>query len=233
MKHSDTLLIASIVVMMFSLAGCGESQQVTPVDEPVSPQAAITANCVAQYYKTNAADYITSQQHGFNPAKGFFQASSTEPTGTVECSMLKGEFDTSSPEQASLSDLPGAFWDRNLAIGVFYSFCAGGELLDTDSMLPAGDVKMEGRWYTSLKPQWPGGLELTLLRSMDTKRIEWVRLEDTQEGLVWLFNSYNLLYSEELGRKLPRTIDVFDIRNGVAAKELMIRFNYKKIQKGQ
>ena len=60
-----------------------------------------------------------------------------------------------------------------------------------------------------------------------------VQLEDPQEGLVWLINNYNLRYSKELSERLPRMIDVFDIRNGVASKELMIRFDYKDIRKAQ
>lgn len=231
MKTSATLLIASLVVTMLLFTGCREPQQTVSVEKAVFPQIAITADCVAHYYKTNAADYITSQQHGFNPAKGFFRASSTEPTGAVECSLLRGEYQSSSPKHASLSDLPGSFWSRNLAIGVFYSFCAGGGLLETDSMVSMEPIKIEGQWYTPIKPQWPGDLDVTLLQSIDTEQIAWVQLEDAKDGTVWLIRNYNLLYSKELGSRLPRTIDVFDIRNGVAAKDLMVRFDYKNIQK--
>ena len=230
MKRSVSLLIASIIVVGLLFAGCSQNQQKTQ-DEPVSVEATITTDCIVHYYKTNAAAYITRQQHGYNPSVGFFQAVSTEPTGTVQCSLLKDDYDSSDPKQQTLSDLPDSFWSKNLAVAVFYSFCAGGGLLETESMVPAANIKIEGRWYKPLKPEWPGGVELTLLQSLDTKQIELVRLEDTQAGLAWLIRSYNLRYSKELSKRLPRMIDVFDIRNGIASKELMVRFDYKDIQK--
>jgi hypothetical protein len=220
MKHSVSLLIASIIVVGLLFAGCGQSQQETQ-GEPVSVEAAITTDCIVHYYKTNASAYITRQQHGYNPTAGFFQAVSTEPTGTVQCSLLKDDYDSSDPKQQTLSDLPGSFWSKNLAVAVFYSFCGGGGLLETESMVPAANIKIEGQWYKHLKPEWPGGVNLTLLH----------RLEDTQAGLAWLIRSYNLRYSKELSKRLPRMIDVFDIRNGIASKELMVRFDYKDIQK--
>ncbi len=232
MKRSVSLLIASMAVVGLFLTGCSQSQQETQ-GEPVSVEAAITTDCIVHYYKTNASAYITRQQHGYNPSAGFFQAVSTEPVGPVQCSLLKDDYDSSDPKQQTLSDLPDSFWSKNLAVAVFYSFCAGGGLLETESMASSENIKIEGRWYKPLSPQWPSGIKLTLLQSLDTKQIELVRLEDTQAGLVWLVRNYNSRYSKELSRRLPRMIDIFDIRSGVASKELMIRFDYKDIQKVQ
>ena len=232
MKHLTSLLIASMVVMGLLLSGCGQNQQET-TEEPVAVTAAITTDCIVHYYKANASAYITRQQHGYNPSAGFFHAVSTEPTGTVQCSLLKDDYDSSDQKQQVLSDLPATFWSKNLAVAVYFSFCAGGGLLETDSMLSGENVKIEGQWYTPLTPQWPSGVSLTLLRSLDTKRIEMVQLKDEKEGLSWQVMNYNTRYSKELSERLPRVIDVFDIRNGVASKELMIRFDYKDIQKAQ
>ena len=232
MKHSAFLLIASIVGGTFLFSGCSQSQQENQ-DEQVSVKAAITTDCIVHYYKTNASAYITRQQHGYNPSAGFFQAVSTEPTGVVQCSLLKDDYDAAGQKQQTLSDLPESFWSKNLAVAVFYSFCGGGGLLETESMVSGENIKIEGQWYKPLKPQWPSGVKITLLQSLDTKQIELVRLEDTQAGLAWLIRNYNLRYSKQLSKHLPRMIDVFDIRNGVASKELMIRFDYKDIQKAQ
>lgn len=231
MKYSVSLLIVPIVVATLLFAGCSQSQQQT-AEEPVSVRATITTDCIVHYYKTNASAYMTRQQHGYNPGKGFFEAVSTEPVGTVQCSLLKDDYESSVSKKKTLSDLP-SFWSKNLAVAVFYSFCAGGGLLKTDSMQSADNVKIEGRWYTPLSPRWPSGIKLTLLQSLDTKRIEMVRLEDAKEGLTWLVNNYNLRYSKELLNRFPRMIDVFDIRDGVASKELMVRFEYKDIRKSQ
>lgn len=232
MKNTVSLLIALIVVVGLLFAGCGQSQQKTQ-DEPVTVTASITTDCIVHYFKTNASAYITRQQHGYNPSAGYFHAVSEEPTGTVQCSLMEDDYQSSGQKKQTLSDLPAAFWSKNLAIAVFYSFSAGGELLETESMLSAENVKIEGQWYTPLKPQWPIGVKVTLLQSPGTKRVEKVLLEDEQEGLSWLIENYNLRYSKEISKRLPRTIDVFDIRNGVASKELMIRFDYKDIQKVQ
>jgi hypothetical protein len=232
MKHSMSLLIASIIAVGLLLAGCSQSQQETQ-DEPVAVTAAITTDCIVHYYKTNASAYITQQQHGYNPSGGFFQAISNEPGGMIQCSLLKEDYESTGLKQTRLSDLPNSFGSKNLAVAIFYSFCAGGGLLDTETMTAAENIKIEGQWYTPLTPQWPSEIRLTLLRSLDTKRIEKVLLEDEQEGLFWLIVNYNLRYNKEISKRLPRMIDVFDIRNGVASKELMIRFDYKDIRRAQ
>ena len=232
MKHSVSLLIALSVAEGIFLTGCSQSQQ--PIhDESISVTATITTDCIVHYYKTNASAYITRQQHGYNPSAGFFQAVSTEPGGTVRCSLLKENYESTGLGQPRLSDLPSSFGTKNLAMAVFYSFCAGGGLLDTGSMAVAENIKIEGQWYTPLTPQWPSEVKLTLLQSLESKRIEKVLLEDKQGGLSWLIVNYNMRYSKEISQRLPRMIDVFDIRNGIASKELMIRFDYKDIKSAQ
>lgn len=216
--------------MAFLLTGCSQNQQETQ-DEPVAITASIRTDCIAHYYKTNASAYITQQQHGYNPSEGYFEAFATEPGGMIQCTLLKEDYVSSGLKEHRLSDLPKSFGSKNLAVAVFYSFCAGGDLLETESMISAENIKIEGRWYELLKPEWPSGIELMLLRAVDTKRIELVQLEDEQAGLTWLLKNYNTRYSKELSKRIPRTIDVFDIRNGVASKELMIRFDYKDIRK--
>ena len=98
MKHSASLLIVSMVVAGLLFAGCSQSQQETQ-DEPVSVKAAIITDCIVHYYKTNASAYITRQKHGYNPSTGFFQAVSIEPTGTIQCSLLKDDYHSADHRQ--------------------------------------------------------------------------------------------------------------------------------------
>jgi hypothetical protein len=70
---------------------------------------------------------------------------------------------------------------------------------------------------------------MTLFQSLATNRVELVRMDDFQHGLAWLLRSYNHRYNNELKKRVPRTIDVFDIHDGLAAKSLMIRFDYKEV----
>ena len=211
--------------------GCGRHQQTR--DEPISVSATIVTDCIVHYYKSNSSAYITQQQHGYNPSARFLEVIANEPGGKVKYTLKEDSYSSSDLKKQFLSDLPRSFWSKNLAIGVFYSFCAGGGLLETDSMVSGEKVKIEGSWYQPLKPEWPTEVKLTLFQLLDTKRIELVQIEDEQAGLVWLFRSYNMRYNKELSKTLPRAIDVLDIRNGIPSKELMIRFDYKDIQKVQ
>jgi hypothetical protein len=230
MKSTISLLIAFVVVMGLVFTGCTQSQSAEQT-EPAAFNSTITADCIVHFYKTNASTYITRQQHGFNPAAVLFESVSDEPTGPVKCSLLKDEFTSSGQKSQGLSDLPRSFWNKHLAAAVFYSFCAGGGLLETGTMFPGDTIKVEGQWYRPLSPQWPSRIGLTLYQSLDTERIEMVGVDDQQAGQAWLVINYNLRYSKELSVQLPRSIDVFDIRNGTASKELMIRYEYKDVRR--
>ena len=231
MRHSAVFLIVTAAVLNATLTGCNRQIQREGQKEAVSVQATIEADCIVHYFKTNASAYITQQEHGYNPKAGFFQATSTEPVGTVQCSLIQDVFESSGQKKGALSDLPGSFWNKDLATILFYVFCGGGNLLDTRSMMTGENVKIEGQWYKPFTPAWPADMNVTLLQSLDSSRIERVQLSDSQNGLVWLADCYNQRYSKELEERIPRTIDVFDIQKGVASKELMVRFDYKEIRK--
>jgi hypothetical protein len=231
MRHSAILLIVTAAVLNVTLTGCNHQIQQEDQEGAVSIQATIEADCIVHYFKTNASAYITQQQHGYNPEAGLFQATSTEPVGTVQCSLVQDVFESSGQKKGALSDLPGSFWNKDLATILFYVFCGGGNLLDTHSMTTGENVKIEGQWYKPFTPAWPTDMKVTLLQSLDSSRIERVQLSDSQNGLTWLADCYNHRYSKELNERVPRTIDVFDIRNGVASKERMVRFDYKEIRK--
>lgn len=194
-------------------------------------QPVIEADCIVQYFKSNGSAYITQQQHRYNPEAGFFEASSKEPTGKVQCSLVQDVFKSSGQKKALLSDLPGSFWDKNLATVLFYSFCAGGGLLDTASMTSGENVKIEGQWYQPFTPAWPVDADVKILQSVDSSRVELVELTDAQNDVSWLVRCYNYRYSSELRKRIPRTIDIYDTQNGIASKILMIRFDYKDIRK--
>ena len=97
-------------------------------------------------------------------------------------------------------------------------------------MTAGGETKVEGQWYQTFTPHWPETVKLTLFKSLDTNRIERVEMDDLQQSSTWLLMGYNYRYSKELGETLPRTIDVFDITDGIASKLLMIRFEYNDIR---
>jgi len=163
MKQSTVLLIAITVALNVTLTGCHRQDRQEGPDAMASVQAVIEADCIVHYFKSNGSAYMTRQQHRFNPEAGFFEASSMEPTGKVKCSLVRDSYHSSGQEQKPLSDLPDSFWNKNLATALFYSFCAGGELLNTGSMIAGENVKIEGQWYKPFKPAWPTDVDVVIL----------------------------------------------------------------------
>ena len=230
MRHWTVLVVLGVVSGLF-LTGCARQIQKDSQEETAPAMASIQTDCIVHYFKTNASAYITRQQHDYNPETGFFRATSAEPTGKMQCTLNQSNFTSTGQKKAALSDLPDSFWNKNLATVLFYSFCAGGNLLEISNMQAGENVKIEGQWYRPFKPAWPTDADVTLLQSLATERIELVTLEDARDESKWLVECYNYRYSKDLGQRVPRTIDVYDIRSGIASKALMIRFDYKSIQK--
>ena len=231
MRHWTVLFVVLGVVSTLSLTGCEQQVQKETQKESSLTMATIQADCIVHYFKTNGSAYITRQQHECNPETGFFRATATEPIGKIQCTLNRDNFTSTGQKKVALSDLPDSFWNKNLATVLFYSFCAGGNLLDTSGMQAGENVKIEGQWYRPFKPAWPTDTDVTLLQSLYTERIELVELKDSQDDSKWLVECYNHRCSKELEERIPRTIDVYDIRDGIASKALMIRFDYKDIQK--
>lgn len=235
-----------IFVAIFWMAGCHRPQ--THIKLPDGTMPIIFADCTARYFKADKTTYITRQTHQFDTGENFFALTAKEPTGPVHYSLFSGRFNTTAPRGQELSDIPREFCTPMLANGIFYSFCAGSELLDTSQMLTSENVKLEGRWYQPFTAVSLGntGFLITLYKALDTGRIELVELSESEMERVeagplthaskdkiqnvWLFRSYNLRYSRQLERKLPRAIDVFDIREGLASKKFVAQFQYEDIQ---
>lgn len=231
MKRTVHILLLVPVVALAFFAGCGDVQTVAPSAAP--SRDALQTECVASYYKVNSSAYMTQQQHRFSPSTGRLRVTADEPTGRYEYVLQQGLFSAVRPDGGPVSDLPESFFNRALATAVFYSMCAGGSLLDTAQMTPGQPVKVLGQWYVPLTPAWPKNqLSVTLLQNQISSRIEWVKVSDSEKHLEWMALNYNLRYHTDLARKLPRTIDVFDIRDGIASKKSIVRFEYKDILSG-
>lgn len=231
MKRTVHILLLVPVVALAFFAGCGDVQTVAPSAAP--SRDALQTECVASYYKVNSSAYMTQQQHRFSPSAGRLRITADEPTGRFECVLQQNQFTVVQESKGALADLPDSFFNKALATAVFYSMCAGGSLLDTDNMTRGEPVKVLGQWYTPLTPAWPKNqLTVTLLENQISSRIEWVKVSDFEKHLEWMALNYNLRYHTDLARKLPRTIDVFDIRDGIASKKSIVRFEYKDILSG-
>lgn len=228
MIHSMQRKLIVIAACTFLLFGCAPVQ---PPLESISESAisGLVADCVAQYYKVDASPYVTQQQHRFIPDSGRLHVTATEPTGPVEYLLQQEQFTDTDRKTAALSDLPESFFNQALATVVFYGMAAGGALLDTQKMISEQPVKIQGQWFKPFIPSWPkNNLSVVLLQNQDTAQFELITISEPS-GIKWIARCYNLRYSKELDTRLPRTIDVFDIRNGMASQELIVRFEYKRI----
>jgi hypothetical protein len=220
------------VVGLSLLAGCGDSQ--TAASSASASGNTLQTECVASYFKVNASPYMTQQQHRFTPSTGRLRVTADEPTGRYECVLQQNQFTVVHQNTRASADLPDSFFNKALATTVFYSMCAGGSLLDTAQMTSGEPVKVLGQWFVPLTPAWPKNqLTVTLLQNQTSSRIEWVKISDSAKGLEWMALNYNHRYNAELGKRLPRTIDVYDIRDGIASKKSIVRFEYKDILSGK
>lgn len=230
MKRRMSLWMTGYLVLSVLLTSCSQQNYESQI-ALMAGTGLIQTDCIVKYYKSNGSAYITRQQHGYNPSEFIFQSVSNEPIGAIECVLRREQFSYSGPQDESLSDLPEEFWNKYLAASVFYSFCAGGDLVDISSMIAGDNTKIEGQWYRPYTPSWPSDIQITLYQSLDTGRIELVKMIYAQHELVWMLESYNYRYSKELEKTLPRRIDVFDISGGIASKSLMVRFDYMDIRR--
>lgn len=226
MNHSFLKLVVPIAAIV--LAGCTQVQ--TPAADPGESHLTLAAECVVNYYRVDGSAYATQQKHRFVPATGQLQVRAEEPTGTFEYTLQQDQFVASQKSTDALSDLPESFSNPELATLVFYSICAGGALLDTANMPAEEPIKIQGQWYIPLKPAWPiGDRSVTLFQNQTSGQIELIQISDAAQEIVWLARSYNLRYNSDLEKRLPRSIDIFDIQGGIASKKLMVQFQYKDI----
>ena len=249
MKLANQFILTLILIVSVLLAGCGQSPNTAsaPEKSPLAADAAslITADCIVSYFRQGQSPYITQQQYSFNTDTGTLKVSANEPSGSYTFTLKKDQFTQSGPLSGFLSELPARFVSRDLALAVYYSFSAGADLIETDALETADNQKLEGRLYQPIKTPWPSDqTRVILLKDLGTGRIDTVGLaqydvtapaEINMEASLpvttrWLIKSYNLRYSKDLDRLLPRKIDLFDIQNGIASKKLMVQIELKDIQ---
>lgn len=249
MKYFKMRVQFALTLSILTLTG-GCRQVSRPAQKSPIPtvKAAVSAECIAEYFRKDEAPYITEQRHRFDSASGYLQIIAAEPTGNYTFTLMKKQFKEAKQKTPFLSELPASFVNQPLAIALFYSFTAGAGLLDTSRFTVSETVKIEGRWYQPLTPPpFSDDVIIRLLKNVNTNRIELVELSQTRivdsdsqpEAIAdatilqkkWLLQNYNFMYSKELDTLVPRAIDIFDIQKGLASKQLIIRFEYKNIVK--
>ncbi len=234
MKHSMRFVQIVLLSLLIIAGGCQQTVQPIRQEQGISVKTAITADCIVSYFQQGKAPYITQQKHHFNPSAGYLGITAQEPTGYYKYTLLKDKFNSTKQNTGILSVQNASFVNQNLATCIFYSFLAGSNVLDVSSFISEANIKIEGQWYTPIQTIWPhGNLQITLLKNYDENIIDRVEIKDETSNIRWITKCYNFRYSKDLDVSAPRMVDVFDIHNGIASKELIMQFDYKSILKNK
>lgn len=212
-------------VMAAGLAGCGPSAERSVEETTVRQDDCIETRCVAAYHK-DGTPYWTDQRHRFCPSSALFEAWGAEPEGAWRGSFTNGHFSSAGLDGAFETSLPAGLMNAALSELVYYSFTAGAGFTP-DAMTATESIPIEGQRYEAFQVGTSGGAgrTLTLYKNADTGLIELVRITEAK-GVDWLARSYNPRYNDRFTRLIARKIDVFDVRQGISAKQLLIQFDY-------
>ena len=228
MKYPIRIMPIVLMGFMAITQGC---QQDIKQTQMISIKPSIKADCVVSYIRKDIAPYITQQQLGFDPVAGYLEIIAQEPTGLYHFTLTKGKFTSTKKSSLFLSDLPASFVNQDLATCIFYSFLAGSGILDTDSFASSENtIKLEGQWYKPIRTPWPNeSVQVTLLKNLNTNRIDRVEFNNQTSDVRWAAIAYNYRHNNDLNSLVPRKIDIFDIQDGLASKKLIIQFDYKSV----
>ena len=223
-------MIAAAVMAVAGLAGCGRSAEHGAEEATAIRGDCIETRCVVAYQQ-DKSPYWTDQRQRFCPSMVMFEAWGTEPEGTWRSTFNKDQFSKTGLDGAFIKSLPAGLMNAALAELVYYSFTAGAGFTPA-GMTAIESVRIEGQRYDAFqigKSSSRAGRTLILYKNADTGLIELVRITEAK-GVDWLARSYNPRYNDRFKRMISRKLDIFDIRQGVSAKQLLIQFEYSDVQ---
>jgi hypothetical protein len=185
----------------------------------------INGVCLAYYPNHAGSTYITRQMHEFCPCSRSLQIQAQEPGGQWLWQLRDDAFSTVSPNKSSSQN---NLYDRPLSLAVFYSMTSATESLSFAVNLSEEPIKLEGQWYIPFVHRTVSGATVTLFQSRDTKKFDLVKIQDNKTTL--LARSYNFHFNKTLKKNIPRTIDVFNMTDGLSAKKMVLQLQYVQIE---
>lgn len=218
---------AAIMVTAAMIAGCGHVADPGTDSVEVLRQDCIETRSVVAYHR-DTAPYWTDQRQRFCPSGGQLEVWGTEPEGAYHCTYSKGQFSKTGLDGSGMNALPAGLMNGPLAELVYYGFTAGAGF-EPGGMKSAEPVRIEGQRYEAFEIRGGSGRTVTVYKNAVSEQLELVRVTDVK-GLDWLARSFNPRYNERFQRMIPRRIDVFDVRDGIAAKTLLIEFEFIDVQ---
>lgn len=212
------------------LTGCSEVATSTDHRIPSVTGNCIHAQAVVRYFLSDGNQYFTEQQHLFCPSEKTLQIQSNEPAGFHTWRITEHGFNTTS-STGNHSRKETSLMNHPAALSIFSGFYYGSEILDTSSFMKQDPQKIEGQWY---EPFQQASLEESVIsilyQNLDSKKIDFVTVTDQANGITLSAKCYNWRYFGPDGTLIPRTIDIFDISQGLSSKNLLIRVDYKHIE---
>jgi hypothetical protein len=217
------VVLAGILCGSLACAPSKTTRELPETSNCCGPQ--IIGICLAYYPDLAGSTYITRQTHEFCPCGRSLQIQAQEPQGQWLWRLCDDVFSTVSPDKSSPQN---NLYDRSLSLAVFYSMASATELLPLAANPSAEPVKLEGQWYIPFVHHTANGATVTLLKSKDTGKFDLVKIQDNK--MVLLARSYNFQYNQMLQKNIPRTIDVFNMADGLSAKKMVLQLQYVQIE---
>ncbi len=221
-----------LVVTFLLYAGCGRfARKSKPIEgaKVVAVQKGhLLADATVMFFDEDMSPYYTQQQHNIGPEDNSITVTADEPEGAVKCQLSGDAFTVTSGGVSSTRSQ--TICGRNILRAIGTCFSAGAGYIPASFVESEKPVKYEGKWYRTLVSSGQGnkGLNLTLYKSVSTKRIEMVNVEDTSDGSRLLAIGYNQRWVKKLSRSFPTKIDIFGIdqRN---KKQRLLQIEYQRI----
>lgn len=217
------LIGLSGVLLCICATGCNATKKTDQSKLLSWSGAQIVGKCLVRSYQEDGAVYVTENQHLYYPDSLRFEVISDEPQGRKTWLLSHGSFTSSVKANTDKKGL----YSKEIMQALLFSMSSSTEMLSGVKLSSPEQVKVEGKWYDLYK-YVINNTTIELFQNKFTKRYELVTVKNSDIYLQAY--SYNLWYDKNLGRQVPRTIDVFDISNGFASKKLIIQVQYVHVE---
>lgn len=211
------------VICIIGATGCNTTPKTAQKKLISCSGVQVVGNCLVRSYQDDGTVYVTENRHSYCPDSLRLEILSDEPQGRKSWLLDQGNFSSSiKPNQ----DKKGLF-NKEIMQALLFGMSSSTETLSGEKMTAPDPVKVEGKWY-DLSKYTINGTTIELFQNKFNKRYELVTVKNNDIYLQAY--SYNLWYDKNLGRPIPRTVDIFDISRGFASKKLIMQVQYQYVE---
>ena len=218
----------------FSVGGCGvfsgSRSAKRPIELVTYPGSHIDAECIVTFFAEDGSKYISRQKHIFYPLESAIVITANEPEGFYAWTMAKGDFKTLGPDYPA--EMPYEICSSEISHAITLSMLAGGGFLDDVSGLRLEPKSISGQWYQPIQLLKAdlGTIKQMVHRNLSTGEIEWVEIENPDNGAVIAGRSYNRRALRDSDITLPTAIDIFNVDKYGRPSGRIVKIDYKSLQ---